>query len=83
MDFDSIFHRVRLRNHIYILTIKHIEIEMWSCFLPFIICLYKYTCFASIREKGRGYPILESLWKLQIEMNTHLLVFVIFMINYY
>jgi len=83
MDFDSIFHRVRLRNPIYILTIKYIHIEMWSCFLPFIIFLHKYTCFVAIMEKGGGHPIIESLWNLQIGMNTHLLAFVIFMINYY
>ena len=32
---------------------KHIQIEMWSCFLPSIIYLYKFACFAAIWEKRK------------------------------
>jgi hypothetical protein len=50
---------VRLGDPIYILRMKHIQSEMWSCFLPSIIYLHKFTCFAAIWEKkkeGVSFP---------------------------
>jgi hypothetical protein len=64
IGFDSISQRVCWGNPIYILTMKHIKIDMWSFFLPSIIYLYKFTYFATIWEKGRvSYPRVHVIVK--------------------